>query len=88
MAADGRSEIKTAIAKAIKKADRSWFNEDYDKQARAVLQALKREGFAVVPLDPTEEAIEAGTEAMQAGRYRPADVLKQLYRAMVDAAKL
>lgn len=80
--------IKTAIAQAIKKADRSWFNEDYDKQARAVLQALAREGYAVVPLDPSQEAIEAGKEAMQAGRYRPADVLKQLYRAMVEAGKL
>lgn len=82
------ADIKTAIAQAIKKADKSWFNEDYDKQARAVIQALAKEGYAVVPRAPSEAAIEAGREAMQAGRYRPSEVLAQLYRAMVEAGKL
>ncbi|MEQ8602969.1 MAG: hypothetical protein RIB45_06590 [Marivibrio sp.] len=82
------ADIKTAIAQAIKKADKSWFNEDYDKQARAVLQALAKEGYAVVPRHPSDAAIEAGREAMQAGRYRPSEVLTQLYRAMVEAGKL
>jgi len=82
------ADIKTAIAQAIKKADKSWFNEDYDKQARAVLQALAKQGYAVVPRTPSDAAIEAGRDAMQAGRYRPAEVLSQLYRAMVEAGKL
>lgn len=82
------ADIKTAIAQAIKKADKSWFNEDYDKQARAVIQALAKEGYVVAPRQPTPEAIEAGREAMQAGRYRPSEVLSQLYRAMIEAAKL
>lgn len=80
--------IKTAIAKAIKKADRSWFNEDYDKQARAVVQTLAREGYAIVPLTPDDKIVEAGLEAMQAGRYRPEDVVTQLYEAMVTAGKV
>ena len=82
------ADIRTVIAKAIKKADRSWFNEDYDKQARAVQSALRQEGYAIVPLEPGEKAIEAGLEAMQAGRHRPADVLRSLYQAMVSAGKV
>lgn len=82
------ADIRTAIAKAIKQADKSWFNEDYDKQAAAVLSALRREGYALVPTEPGEKAIEAGLEAMQAGRHRPADVLRSLYQAMVAAGKV
>jgi TRAP-type C4-dicarboxylate transport system substrate-binding protein len=82
------ADIRTAIAKAIKKADRSWFNEDYEKQARSAVQAIRSEGHAIVPLEPSDEAIEAGLEAMQAGRHRPADVLKALYQAMVSAGKV
>lgn len=81
------ADIRTAIATAIKKADRSWFNENYDKQAGAVLKALRRDGFAIVPVEPDGDTIEAGVEAMRAGRHRPADVLRGLYRAMVAAGR-
>ncbi|MBP5858907.1 hypothetical protein KAJ83_17945 [Marivibrio halodurans] len=81
------ADIRTAIAKAIKQADRSWFNENYDKQAAAVLQTLRRDGYAIVPVEPDAGTIEAGVEAMQAGRHRPADVLRSLYRAMVAAGR-
>lgn len=80
--------IKKLIAQAIKKADRSWFNEDYDRQADAVVRALAQAGWHVVPVRPDEAILEAGKEAMTAGRYRPNDILAQIYAAMVKAGKV
>ena len=79
--------VKKLIAQAIKKADRSWFNEDYDRQADTVVKALSQAGFHVVPARPDESILEAGKEAMTAGRYRPNDILAQIYAAMVKAGK-
>lgn len=83
-----RAEIKRAIAQAIKQADRSWFNEDYDRQAQAVVKALAARGFAIVPMAPEEAAIEAGKDAMSAGRHKQEQILAHLYAAMVKAGKL
>ena len=81
-------EIKKLIAQAIKKADRSFFNENYDKQADAVVSALVKAGYFVVPAKPDEAILEAGKEAITAGRYRPNDILSQIYAAMVKAGKI
>lgn len=71
------------IARAIQKADRSYFFENYDKQARAVLSALKKEGYSVVPRDPDEDQIEAGKAVVTSGRVRPSDFVTAIYSAMV-----
>lgn len=83
-----RADVKRAIAQAIKDADRSWFNEDYDRQAAAVVKALNAKGLAIVPLSPEDGAIEAGKDAMSAGRYKQEEILAHLYAAMVKAGKL
>ncbi|WP_259782071.1 hypothetical protein [Aestuariispira ectoiniformans] len=79
------SDVKKLIAQAIKGADKSWFNEDYVKQAEAVIRGLKAKGFVVVEEKPTEKQVEAGKDALQSGRYRPSDVVTVLYQAMVRA---
>ena len=47
-----RTDLRAIIALAIKDADRTWFNEDYGQQAVAVLRALRKAGYEVVPAEP------------------------------------
>lgn len=77
------SDVKKLIAQAIKGADKSWFNEDYMKQADAVIRGLKAKGYAVVEEKPTDKQVEAGKEALKSGRYKPGDVVTVVYQAMV-----
>jgi uncharacterized protein (DUF849 family) len=79
------SEIEETIAKAIKKADSSYFFENYNKQAKAVLRLLDKEGYKVVPKLADPNQIEAGKAAISRGRVRPADFVHTLYAIMVAA---
>ena len=81
------SDIEDTIAKAIKKADSSYFFEDYNKQAKAVLKMLDKEGYKVVPKLATPRQIEAGTAAISKGRVRPVDFVHTLYAVMVAAGE-
>lgn len=81
-------EIRKTIAEAIKEADKSYFFEDYSKQARAVLEVMVQEGFAIVPLQPTEEMLKTGLDNLPSGRVKPEELIKRIYTAMVkEAAK-
>lgn len=81
------SDLENTIAHAIKKADRSLFWENYTRQARAVIKALEKDGYRLVPREPSKDQIEAGTQALTYGRTRPSELLRDLYEAMVDKAK-
>ena len=83
-----KAEIRNLIAKSIRDADKSWFNEDYSKQAAEVVRNLRMAGYAVVPVEPDDTIVEAGVESMQAGRHRPADIIKAIYMTMVQKARL
>lgn len=78
-------EIEDLIAEAIDKADSSYFFENYTKQAKAVLKALDKEGYKVVPKLASPRQIEAGTNAISRGRVRPQDFVHTLYAIMVAA---
>jgi hypothetical protein len=80
-------KLADTIAQAIRKADKRYFFEDYTAQADAVLAALKKAGLTVVPLEPTQEVIEAGKNSLKYGTQRPGDMLKTLYQAMIAAAR-
>ena len=75
------------IAHAIKDADKKYFFEDYTKQSKAVLAALRQAGFAVVPVEPTEAMLEAGKNGMRYGQQRPQDLLRAIYQSMLSAGK-
>lgn len=77
--------IHKTIAEAIKVADSSYFFEDYTKQARAVLDVMVQEGFAIVPLKPTEEMIKDGLDQVYSGRVKPEELVTRVYTAMVKA---
>jgi predicted CoA-binding protein len=79
------SEIQDLIAGAIQKADSSYFFENYNKQAAAVLAALQKEGYAVVPKKPSEKQLAIGKAAVTSGRVKPSDLVEMIYSVMVNA---
>lgn len=81
------SEIEDLVAKAIKKADNSYFFENYNKQAKAVTKMLDKEGYKIVPKLASEKQIEAGSAAISRGRVRPTDLVHTIYAIMVAASK-
>ncbi|QJE72063.1 hypothetical protein HHL28_02145 [Aerophototrophica crusticola] len=79
--------IQDTIALAIKNADKSWFNEDYSKQAKAVVEALRKAGFEVVPVKPPDELVTYASENIPMGRLRPTDFIRTMYSTMVANAR-
>ncbi len=75
--------LRDIVAAAIKKADSSMFNENYAKQADAVLQALQKAGYEVVPVKPPDGFLPFVHENMPFGRLRPSELVTQLYTLMV-----
>lgn len=76
--------LEDLIAKAIKDADKSFFNENYSKQAQSVLSALRQAGYEVVPVKPPPLLVEWAKENIPFGRLRPADLISQMYTMMVE----
>ncbi|WP_395458957.1 hypothetical protein ACHMW5_22425 [Azospirillum melinis] len=76
--------IEDIIAKAIKDADKSFFNEDYAKQAKAVTAALKKAGYEVAPVKPPPGLVEWAKDNIPFGRLRPAELITQMYSMMVE----
>lgn len=74
------------IARAIKKADKSYFFEDYNKQAAAVIKALRKEGLAILPKEATEEMASYASDNMMSGKVRPTDHVSHVYKTMVEFA--
>ncbi|HYD32698.1 MAG TPA: hypothetical protein VEB64_17795 [Azospirillaceae bacterium] len=75
------------VALAIKDADRSIFNEDYLKQAQAVLTAVNKSGYEIVPRQPSEEFIKYVDDNLPFGRHKPSEWLAHLYVLMVANAR-
>lgn len=87
MAKDSQDPIQALIAMAIKEADRSYFNEDYFKQAGNVLAVLQRSGYTVVPLRPSEKLIKYMEENLPFGRHKPNQWLSAIYNLMITNAR-
>lgn len=80
--------LQKDIAKAIKKADSSYFFEDYDKQAKAVIDTLRKGGFYIVPATPSQEQIDGADHAVKSGRVKPSELFSIIYSAMVKSYKI
>lgn len=78
--------IVTVIQDAISKADSSYFFEDYTKQAKAVIAALEREGYKLVPKDSSEDVWKKVADQMRTGRLQPhvhtKDVVDTFFRVV------
>lgn len=82
-----KNKIETLIAHSIKNADKSYFFENYTKQAAAVIRSLENAGYQIVPEDPTLYMTKAGVEAITLGRSVPSEMSAGIWRAMLMAAK-
>lgn len=79
-------KLTNLIATAIQKADSSYFNEDYTKQANAVLAALEKDGFTIIPKDYSAEMWQKVAENMKTGRVRPDEHVKNVYETVLKIA--
>ncbi len=80
-------DIREVIALAIKKADTSMFNENYSKQAAAVIQAVQKAGYEIVPVKAPDALVPYVHDNMPFGRLRPSELVTQLYTLMVTNAR-
>ena len=76
--------LEEIIAKAIKDADRSIFNENYNKQAKSVMTALKKAGYEVAPIRPPAGLVDWAKDNIPFGRLRPHELITQMYSMMVE----
>lgn len=76
--------VHTKIAKAIKKADKSYFFEDYSKQAAAVLSALDNAGYRIVPKDLDKDIYKKIADNMKTGTMKPEKHIENLYHTFVE----
>lgn len=67
------------IAVAIKRADRSYFFENYDKQARSVIRALEQQGYVILPREPDEGLLKQVADSISTGRMRPEEHVRNVY---------
>lgn len=82
-----KNKVETLIAHSIKKADSSYFFENYTKQAQSVMRSLENAGFQIVPEDPSLYMTKAGVEAITLGKNKPQEMSASIWRAMLMAAK-
>ncbi len=78
--------ITSLIAAAIQKADSSYFNEDYTKQAKAVLAALEKAGYTVMRKDLPDDTWQKAADRMKTGRLRPDEHVKNVFETVLKVA--
>ena len=81
------STLSNTIAKAIKDADKSFFNEDYVKQANAVIIALRKAGFEIVPTKASDGLVDFACDNLPFGRLKQQDFIKELYTLLVENSR-
>jgi sporulation-control protein spo0M len=72
-------KLRTDIAGAIQKADSSYFFEDYNKQAQAVMKSIENSGFRLMPKDIEESFFKEVADAMRMGKMKPEEHVKDVY---------
>lgn len=75
--------LRTRIANAISAADTSYFNENYTKQAEAVLKAIAAEGYVLLPKEMAPEIWKQVSDNMRTGRLRPEDHVKDVFETVI-----
>jgi hypothetical protein len=83
----GKPKLQSVIADAISKADSSYFFEDYTKQAKAVIQAVEKAGFAIIPNDIPDALWEKAANEMRTGRLKPHEHVKDVWVTVLRLLK-
>jgi hypothetical protein len=79
--------LQDTIAQAIKDADKSFFNEDYLKQAMAVIIALRKAGFEIVPNKASDGLVDFACDNLPFGRPKQQDFIRELYVLLVENSR-
>lgn len=79
--------VTEIMARAIKAADGSFFNEDYSKQAMAAQKALNKAGYEIVPIRPSQDLSDYIDQNLPVGRHRPRELVHALYALIVENAR-
>ncbi len=53
-----------------------------------MIRAINNAGWGIVPLEPDPEMLKSGRETIEIGRYKPSEVAKAVYTAMVRIGRL
>ncbi len=80
-------DLVGCIAAAIKKADDSYFNENYVRQAKAVIVAVRSAGYEIVPADPPDALVEEAADTIPSGRLNKFEFMRELYRAVMRLSR-
>lgn len=84
LANERRELLIKVLSTAIRRADDSWYNEDYVKQARAVMEAIHEVEFEVVPAKPSRAAVTKTVQNMPYGsNLNPIIYFENLYKLML-----
>lgn len=75
-----------ALAYAIRRADSSYFFENYSRQADAAIDAMDQAGYALVRRKPTKRMIDAGVNALTLGVHHKGELVELVYTKMLDAS--
>lgn len=78
-----------AIAEGLRESDPEGCDEEwsYEPQATRLIEWLKANGFAVVPVEPTSRMLWDGCESYGDKFYFNQDHAANCYRAMIAAAQ-
>ncbi|MBN8544054.1 MAG: hypothetical protein J0M34_07310 [Alphaproteobacteria bacterium] len=80
------NKLRSKIASAIQAADSSYFNENYTKQADAVLKAIANEGFVLLPKELAPELWKQVSDNMRTGRLKPEEHVKDVFETVIRTA--
>ena len=76
--------VKTKIASAIKRADKSYFFENYSKQAQSVLRELDKAGYMVLPKDVDEKLLKQVADTIKTGKMKPEQHIANVYSTLTQ----
>ena len=79
--------IKSNIASAIKRADKSYFFENYSKQAGAVIKMLEKEGYVILPKNPDQKILKEVADTIKTGKMRPEQHIENVYHTLAGLMK-
>lgn len=77
------TKLRSKIAAAISAADTSYFNENYTKQADAVIRTIANEGYVLLPKELAPEIWKQVSDNMRTGRLRPEDHVKDVFETVI-----
>lgn len=80
-------KLQKIIASAIKKADSSYFFENYSKQSKAVLKKLDAEGYQIIPKELDKKLYTQIADEMRTGRMPPDEHIRDVYQTMFRILK-